>query len=205
MKKDLARFVDKAGLDRELIEVKLSSPMTWALVSVKEWDRCTTNADCRLADKQVKWRQMPPKFFFWMGSGIPRTNGICVMACLYATSITSSSLVVSDNCRVKTCSPSYVSQCNLWLSGFAEHIIIKTRKNPEDLTEVRVLTAFQRIANKNCLHDLLIFWRSKPVWLLFWHCRLHIESESVRGVRWEKKYGGKLSWLQLLPFTNLRN
>ena len=36
MKKDLARFVDKHGLDRELIEVKLSSPMTWALVSVKE-------------------------------------------------------------------------------------------------------------------------------------------------------------------------
>lgn len=137
-----------------------------------------------------------------MGSGIPRTNGICVMACLYATSITSSSLVVSDNCRVKTCSPSYVSQCNLWLSGFAGHIIIKTRKNPEDLTEVRVLTAFQRIANKNCLHDLLIFWRSKPVWLLFWNCRLHIESESVRGVRWEKKYGGKLFWLQLLAFKN---
>ena len=93
-----------------------------------------------------------------------------------------------------------LSQCNLWLFGLAGHIIIKTRKNPEDLTEVRVLTAFQRIANKNCLHDLLIFWRSKPVWLLFWHCRLHIESESVRGVRWEKKYGGKLSWLQLLPF-----
>lgn len=148
MKKDVARFVDKHGLDRELIEVKLSSSMTWALVSVKEWDRCTANADCRLADKQVKWRQMSPKYFFCMDSGIPRTDGICVMACLYATSITSSSLVVSDNCRVKTCSPRYVSQCNLWLSGFAGHIIIKTRKNPEDLTEVRVLTAFQRIAKQ---------------------------------------------------------
>ena len=100
----------------------------------------------------------------------------------------------------KTALLELLSQCNLWLFGLAGHIIIKTRKNPEDLTEVRVLTAFQRIANKNCLHDLLIFWRSKPVWLLFWHCRLHIESESVRGVRWEKKYGGKLSWLQLLPF-----
>ena len=44
MKKDVARFVDKHGLDRELIEVKLSSPMTRALVSVKERDRCTTQS-----------------------------------------------------------------------------------------------------------------------------------------------------------------
>ena len=85
------------------------------------------------------------------GRGFPWSRNVprnlCYGVFICFGNITNSFLVVGDNFRVKTCSPKYVSQCDLCLSGFAGHII-KTGNNPEDLTEIRVLTAFQRIAKQ---------------------------------------------------------